>query len=123
MIKVGFTGMTHLGRTLMEETRLRGFEATSLADGNYDLLLVTEDVLDHSKLKDVDNHMHYAVALRIPIVLVSQVPPGYTRTWAKHISHLYYQVDTIIMSCALRRATFPERIVVGCEHPGEPLPL
>jgi len=115
-MKLTFVGATHLGSTLAEAARIRGFEtASDLADG--EVIFVTPDVQDHNYLGKVEEYMTWAARLptSAPIVLVSQVPPGYTRKWLGCIpeGRLYYQVDTIIMNCALLRATFPERFVVG----------
>lgn len=119
---IGFSGMTHLGQTLMAASRLRGFEVTATDLEKCDLIMVTQDVEDHTDLKEVDRHMQHVADIGVvPTVLVSQVPPGYTRSWSEKWSpdgNLYYQVDTIIMHSALRRATFPERFVVGCPQTG-----
>ena len=115
-MKVGFMGLTHLGQTMKTAAELRGMttEVDSLA--SCDLVMVTQDVEDHNDLAAVNACMEQAVALpeEIPVVLVSQVPPGYTRKWLKRRKHIYYQVDTLIIKDALRRATFPERIIFGC---------
>ena len=115
-MKVGFIGLTHLGQTMKTAAELRGM-ATEVDDlASCDLVMVTQDVEDHNDLRAVDACMEQAVALPedIPVVLVSQVPPGYTRRWSKRREeNLYYQVDTLIIRDALRRATFPERIIIG----------
>ncbi len=124
-MRVGFLGMTHLGKTLTEASRIRGCE---IEDGGEldtcDLVLVTEDVDDHRELGGIDNLMGWAVQVpdEIPLVLVSQVPPGYTRQWSAKRDNLFYQVDSIIMHSALKRATLPGRIVVGCRDARRDLP-
>src|SRR5439155_15766795 len=35
---------------------------------------------------------------------------------------LHYQVETLIFGRAVERALFPERFMVGCADPGQPLP-
>ena len=122
-MKVGFIGLTHLGQTMKTAAELRGMatEVDNLA--SCDLVMVTQDVGDHDDLKAVDACMEQAMALPgdIPIVLVSQVPPGYTRRWVKYRPSnrysLFYQVDTLIIRSALRRAVFPERIIYGVNDP------
>ncbi len=49
----------------------------------------------------------------IPLVIMSQVNPGFTDSikWPK--KYLYYQVETLIFGKAIERATNPERIIVG----------
>jgi UDPglucose 6-dehydrogenase len=64
------------------------------------------------------------------LVLLSQVPPGFTRRWADRLAAeyadrrltLFYQVETLIFGRAVERATRPERFIVGCADPGAPLP-
>ena len=56
------------------------------------------------------------------MVILSQVPPGYTRARAKPGRILHYQVETLIFGRAMERARFPERFIVGCAAPAEPLP-
>ena len=58
------------------------------------------------------------------MVVLSQVPPGYTRAlgaWPRE--RLYYQVETLVFGQAVERATKPERTIVGCADPKAPLDL
>ena len=56
------------------------------------------------------------------IVVLSQVPPGYTRGKQHDGRILYYQVETLIFGRAVERALQPERYIVGCADPSQPLP-
>ena len=56
------------------------------------------------------------------IVVLSQVPPGYTRGKQRDGRILYYQVETLIFGRAVERALQPERFIVGCADPAAPLP-
>lgn len=56
------------------------------------------------------------------LVILSQVPPGFTRGKGLPPQRLYYQVETLIFGRALERATKPERFIVGCADPAAPLP-
>jgi UDPglucose 6-dehydrogenase len=56
------------------------------------------------------------------IVVLSQVPPGFTRGKQRPGRILYYQVETLIFGRAVERALQPERYIVGCADPAEPLP-
>lgn len=56
------------------------------------------------------------------IVILSQVPPGYTRAKWDGERSLYYQVETLIFGRAIERALLPERYIVGCAEPKTPLP-
>ena len=56
------------------------------------------------------------------MVVLSQVPPGFTRDLtAVPAERLYYQVETLIFGRAVERATRPERHIVGCADPDRPL--
>ncbi len=56
------------------------------------------------------------------LVLLSQVPPGFTRRLSVQAKQLYYQVETLIFGQAVHRALYPERFIVGCADPKRPLP-
>ncbi|GIW78853.1 MAG: UDP-glucose 6-dehydrogenase [Gemmatales bacterium] len=64
------------------------------------------------------------------LVILSQVPPGYTRRWAQRLEQenagrnltLFYQVETLIFGRAVERALEPERYIVGCLEPARELP-
>ena len=56
------------------------------------------------------------------VVILSQVPPGFTRARHREGRTLYYQVETLIFGRAMERARFPERFIVGCADPTAPLP-
>jgi UDPglucose 6-dehydrogenase len=56
------------------------------------------------------------------LVVLSQVPPGFTRKIRFAPDRLYYQVETLIFGRALERVTQPERFIVGCADPLSPLP-
>jgi UDPglucose 6-dehydrogenase len=56
------------------------------------------------------------------LVVLCQVPPGFTRGRALDNARLYYQVETLIFGRAVERAISPERFIIGCADPGTPLP-
>jgi UDPglucose 6-dehydrogenase len=56
------------------------------------------------------------------MVVLSQVPPGYTRALrVLPPQRLYYQVETLVFGIAVERATKPERYIVGCADPLAPI--
>ena len=55
------------------------------------------------------------------LVILSQVPPGYTRALPVPPERLYYQVETLVFGRAVERATKPERFIVGCADPRRPI--
>ena len=56
------------------------------------------------------------------LVILCQVPPGFTRSLPFPAERLYYQVETLVFGQAVERAVRPERIIVGCAAPQRPLP-
>lgn len=56
------------------------------------------------------------------LVVLSQVPPGFTAAIAWPKERLFYQVETLVFGQAAERATRPERFIVGCAEPTESLP-
>ncbi len=56
------------------------------------------------------------------LVILSQVPPGFTRGIEGVRGPLHYQVETLVFGIALQRALEPERYIVGCADPSAPLP-
>lgn len=56
------------------------------------------------------------------IVVLSQVPPGFTRSKQQEGRLLHYQVETLIFGRAVERALHPERYILGCVDPSHPLP-
>jgi UDPglucose 6-dehydrogenase len=56
------------------------------------------------------------------VVVLSQVPPGFSRERMRADRKYYYQVETLIFGRAVERALYPERYIVGCADTEKPLP-
>jgi UDPglucose 6-dehydrogenase len=56
------------------------------------------------------------------LVVLSQVPPGFTRGLRRQAARRFHQVETLIVGRAVERALYPERLIVGCADPMAPLP-
>lgn len=56
------------------------------------------------------------------LVVLCQVPPGFTRGLGLPESRLFYQVETLVVGRAVERTLSPERFIIGCAQPSEPLP-
>lgn len=63
-----------------------------------------------------------ALGPRALLVILCQVPPGFTRRLPLPPERLFYQVETLVFGRAVERATEPERFIVGCAEPTDPLP-
>ena len=55
------------------------------------------------------------------LVVLCQVPPGFTRKISRAPKKLYYQVETLIFGRAMERALLPERFIIGCADPNSPI--
>ncbi len=104
---------------------------TSVTDtlANCDLVYIAQDVptdaTGSSDLEQIDvlfRLVHAVLSPNAVLVILSQVPPGFTRARIMPGLLLHYQVETLIFGRAMERALFPERIIVGCENPELPLP-
>ncbi len=56
------------------------------------------------------------------LVVLCQVPPGFTSALDFPRERRFYQVETLVFGRAVERATQPERFIVGCPDPGKKLP-
>jgi UDPglucose 6-dehydrogenase len=63
-----------------------------------------------------------AMAPHAPLVVLCQVPPGFTRGLSLPRERLFYQVETLVFGRAVERATRPERYIIGCAEPSKALP-
>ena len=125
-------GHSHVAEVLTRTLRLKGWVVSRESNADNEIIFIAHDILDHSNLDVLDEYTRRAIEshrwdepeARLPIVIVSQVPPGWTRKaqidWP---GGLFYQVDTLIIRRSMERALFPEQIIIGCQYPSDPLPL
>lgn len=71
--------------------------------------------VDLSPLEDLIKEVLYGVDQDIPVILMSQVPPGFTRRIGQGRANFFYQVETLIFGDGLRRALEPERYIFGSD--------
>ena len=94
---------------------------------------VQTDQENRSDLTGLQRQVEEVAALAAPgtiLVILSQVPPGFTRQLADSLSHspigsdlnLFCQVETLVFGRAVERALHPERIIVGRSHSDVSLP-
>tara|TARA_B100001123_G_scaffold156794_2_gene181521 strand:+ start:10823 stop:12127 length:1305 start_codon:yes stop_codon:yes gene_type:complete len=112
------------------------FESSASVLESCDLVFLTLDVpvdVDgHSDLTGVRQLFEKIVRHVAPdttVVLLSQIPPGFTRslvysTGAYDVSpdRLFCQVETLIFGRAVERALHPERFIIGCVSAETTLP-
>ena len=85
-----------------------------------------ENQSDLAPLTQLVHHTSPHLGPDATVVLLSQVPPGYTRSLAADIQRplasVFYQVETLVFGIAVERAMCPERYIIGCAEPAAPLP-
>jgi UDPglucose 6-dehydrogenase len=100
------------------------FTADPAALGTCDVVYIAPDVpTDDTGGSDltgirtlIDNVIPWLGPQAILVVLC-QVPPGFTRSLPLPSDRLYYQVETLIFGRAVERTLLPERFIVGCADP------
>jgi UDPglucose 6-dehydrogenase len=114
---------------LVEGSRSLSF-SSELGDlGKCDLVYVAPDTPNDRDGRSDLRGVEALIAAVLPqlsaeavLVLVAQVPPGFTRTIDWPAERRFYQVATLVAGRAVERAVEPESAVVGCADPGRPLP-
>jgi len=94
-----------------------------------DVVYVAPDVLtddagvsDLGPIRALIDAVDPALAPDAVLVVLSQVPPGFTRSLRRPAARRFYQVETLIFGRAVERALHPERFILGCADPQGPLP-
>lgn len=105
------------------------FSSDKTCLGRCDIVYISVDVPTDDKgmsnLAPVEEIIHLATAqMRNDAILVilCQVPPGFTRKLNWPPSQLVYQVETLIFGRAVDRALNPERFIIGLAAPQTGLP-
>jgi UDPglucose 6-dehydrogenase len=127
-------GDTHLNEPLLKELlkknkKIINFTSNTDRLKKCDILYIAADVqTDESGSSDlsiVKKYIQTALELQSEetiIVILSQVPPGFTRTYSKPGLRIFCQVETLIFGEAIERALNPERYIIGAFDPKLPLP-
>jgi UDPglucose 6-dehydrogenase len=104
------------------------FSADDAALSECDLIYVAVDVptddrgqSDLAPVKAMVERVRRKLSVEAVLVVLSQVPPGFTRALAVAPAQLYYQVETLVFGRAVERASKPERFIVGCADARQPL--
>ncbi len=113
------------------------FTADPLALRRCAVIVLSADVptdRDHqSDLSRIDHLIETAIAPAASdaaLVILSQVPPGFTRAVDDRVRRafpgrdvpVFYQAETLVFGRAVERALYPERFMVGCRDPQQALP-
>jgi UDPglucose 6-dehydrogenase len=118
-----------LAELLHEQRDRLTFAADAAVLGRCDVVYVAADVpTDEAGRSDLASIARLVDVVRPQLrptgvlVVLCQVPPGFTRRIALPSKRLFYQVETLVFGRAVERAQRPERIIVGAAEPLQPLP-
>lgn len=108
----GFSIASELSALAAVDLVLIGLDTPFSESGVHDELGVAELV----------NFVSSAVQPNTPIVVSSQVRPGFMRRLNGVHPHLYYMMESLVFGKAIARAKYPERYVIGALEPENDLP-
>ena len=114
---IHFEGTSHAANHLRDAAQKRGLEIVD-APWRARLIFVSEDTPTDDKgnrgLGVIKAMVEDMKRYDMPIVLTSQVPPGFTRSLG--IKAIWHQAETLRIIDAEERALNPEQIIVGGEY-------
>ncbi|MBU1012573.1 MAG: nucleotide sugar dehydrogenase [Bacteroidetes bacterium] len=82
-----------------------------------------EGISDLNPINNIIEQIKPSLNSSAILVILSQVPPGFTRQIDFDSERLIYQVETLIFGRAVERGLYPERYIIGCANPQLPLPV
>ena len=56
------------------------------------------------------------------LIVMSQVPPGFTRSINHPHDVLFYQAEVLIIGNSIEKSLFPDQVIIGCNYPNINLP-
>jgi UDPglucose 6-dehydrogenase len=130
-LKLGRAPVTEPGleEILRNKKELSAFTASASDLGRCAVVYISTDVAtdetgqsDLSGVRVLIDAVKKALKNDAVLVVLCQVPPGFTRGIDFPKQRLYYQVETLVFGRAVDRALNPERFIVGCADPAAPLP-
>src|SRR5262249_6549103 len=80
------------------------------------------DVSDLTPIRAQVDMVEGVLSAAAVLVVLSQVPPGFTRSLARPAPQRFYQVATLFCGRVVGRSLFQERYIVVCADPKAPFP-
>jgi UDPglucose 6-dehydrogenase len=118
-----------LPETLREHASKAHYTAEIADLSRCDLVYIASDVptddsgsSELAGIRQLVQSVSAVLAPRATLVVLCQVPPGFTRGLMLPKEKIFYQVETLIFGQALQRAREPERIILGCAEPSVAVP-
>lgn len=98
------------------------FSSAISSISNSDIICVAPDIKTDdnsiSNLNEINNLINQILKLikkEQILLIMSQVPPGFTRKIYEKHKQTFYMVETLVFGEAFKRALEPERIIIGCD--------
>jgi UDPglucose 6-dehydrogenase len=114
-MKIYVAGNSHLTHYTKIGAAFRGLHVTNDSD-DADLILIAEDTLTNGSgvrvLRPIETLVTEYCGLGKPVILMSQVPPGFCRNQNK--DNLFHYPETLRIRDSYERACNPEYIIIGC---------
>lgn len=117
-----------LSKLLAEHRKAISFSTDPTALAQCDIVYIAVDVPTDDRGASNLSPIHHMIrtataAMRADalLVILCQVPPGFTRQIEWCAEQLFYQVETLVFGQAIERAIYPERFILGCANPGKTL--
>lgn len=114
-MKICFVGSSHAAGHLSKAAQDKGFDIVGHLEDPAMVFISEDTPTDTEGNRDLDHirnciELVKAADVVAPVVLTSQVPPGFTRSLGLDIWH---QAETLRIMDAAERAAHPEMIIVG----------
>lgn len=103
-------------------TRLNELHDCDLVFVSLDVPTDSQGRSDLDPLRSLLADLFAILSNETPVVILSQIPPGFMRMLERAPGALFYQVETLVFGDAMRRALEPERIIIGSDRADAPLP-
>lgn len=114
---IGFSDYGHLGTHSAQAARLKGFVVSEKIE-ECDIVFISPDRPGEVSPEDAVKRMVKRMNYNSIMVVLCQVPLGFTRKIKLPDVRLYYQVETLkVNDEAMERALYPERIIIGRATP------
>ena len=106
------------------------FSANSVELEKCDIVFISSDVPTDSKgessldtIYNLIDKVSSKLSKSALLVILCQVPPGFSRRISFPKDRLFYQVETLIFGRAMERVLQPERFIVGCDDVHDDFPV
>ncbi len=112
-----FSGYTHAAETMKAAAIANGLSVTDNERDAKLIFLAQDTPTDEHGIRDLEILRRWPIYPGTPLVITSQVPPGFTRSLTR--PNVFHMAETLRMKDAMSRAIRPEQFIVGVPDPKE----